>query len=131
MLYFKHKGADVWAFDFKTKTWAKEEAAGKEPSLVLGDATYIPEMDAVLTMFADEPKGPEKLFFYKCAERKWYTAPSTGDPFKGANTAKDYSPTYDPELGIVVRITQAGFAQYVNVHVLRLDPGTLKLTPVD
>jgi hypothetical protein len=97
----------------------------------MGDATYIPEMDAVLTVFAEEPKAPETLFFYKCSERKWYTAPSVGDPFKGINTAKDYSPTYDPELGVVVRITQAGFAQYVNVHVLRLDSAKLQLTLVE
>jgi hypothetical protein len=97
----------------------------------MGDGAYIPGMDAVMLMFADEPKGPEKLFFYRCDERKWYTAPSAGDPFRGANSAKDYSPIYDPELGIVVRITQCGFAAWVNVHVMRLDPKSLKLTPVE
>ena len=130
-LYFKYKGADVWAFDFKAKTWAKDEPAGKAPPIVMGDGAYIPGMDAVMLMFADEPKGPEKLFFYRCDERKWYTAPSAGDPFRGANSAKDYSPIYDPELGIVVRITQCGFAAHVNVHVMRLDSKSLKLTPVE
>lgn len=132
LLYFKYKGADVWAFDFKSNAWTREEAVGKKPQQVMGDATYIPEMDAVLTMFPDVPREPEKLYFYKVGERKWYTAaPSVGDPFQGANTAKDYSPIYDPKLGIVVRITQAGFAQYVNVHVLRLVPGDLKLVPIE
>jgi len=131
LLYFKHKEVDVWTFDFKTKTWSKEEAAGKKPPFVMGDGTYIPEMDAVLMIFPDEPKGAEKLFFYKCGERKWYTAPRAGDPFRGVNTFKDYSPTYDPELGIVVRITQCGFAQHVNVHVMWLEPAKLKLTPVE
>jgi hypothetical protein len=130
-LYIRYKGGEVWAFDFKAKTWAKDEVAGKAPPIVMGDGAYIPEMDAAMMMYADEPKGAEKLFFYKCAERKWYTAPSAGDPFRGANSAKDYSPIYDPELGIVVRITQCGFADRVNVHVMRLDPATLKLTPVE
>lgn len=81
--------------------------------------------------FADVPKGPEKMIFYRCDERKWYTAPSAGDPFSGSNSAKDYSPVWDQELGIVVRITQCGFADKVNVHVMRLDPATLKLTSVE
>lgn len=131
LLCFKHKTADLWVFDFKTKKWSQEEAAGKQPAVLMGCGTYIPEMDAVLTMFPDQPKGAEKLFFYKCSERKWYTAPSGGDPFRGVNSHKDYSPTYDPELGIVVRITQCGFAQHVNVHVMRLEPAKLKLTPIE
>jgi hypothetical protein len=130
ILCFRHKGAIVWTFDFKSGSWSEEQAAGARPAAVMGDGAYIPEMDAVLTMFPDVPKGPEKLYFYKCGERRWYTAPSTGDPFQGSNNARDYSPSYDPKLGLVVRITQAGFAQYVNVHVMRLDPKTLKLTPL-
>lgn len=131
LLYFRYKGSDIWTFDFATKTWSQEPATGKVPPFVMGDATYIPAMDAVLMMFADVPKGPEKLFFYKCGERRWYTSPSVGDPFQGSNTAKDYSPIYDPKLGLVVRITQAGFAQYVNVHVMRLEPETLELRPLE
>ncbi|MBL8795065.1 MAG: hypothetical protein JNM56_14245 [Planctomycetia bacterium] len=131
LLYFKYKPSAVWAFDFKTRKWTQEEVTGKQPPLVMGDGTYIPEMDAVLTMFPDEPKGPEKFYFYQCSERKWYTAPSVGDPFRGVNTAKDYSPIYDPELGIVVRITQCGFAAHVNVHVMRLEPAKLKLTAIE
>jgi hypothetical protein len=130
-LYFKYKGGEVWAFDFKSKTWSKDEPVGKAPEIVMGDGTYIPAMDAVLTVFADVPKGPEKLFFYRCDERTWHTAPSAGDPFRGANSAKDYTPTWDQALGIVVRITQCGFADKVNVHVMRLDPAAIQLTPVD
>lgn len=76
-------------------------------------------------------RGRAKLFFYKCGERRWYTSPSVGDPFQGSNTAKDYSPIYDPKLGLVVQITQAGFAQYVNVYVMRLEPEKLELRPLD
>ena len=130
-LYFKHNKSEVWGFDFQAKTWAKDEPAGKVPAVIMGDGTYVPALDAVMLVYPDEPKGAEKLFFYKCDERKWYSVPSTGDPFKGSNTHKDYSPTYDPELGIVVRITHCGFAAYVNVHVMRLDPDSLKLAPVE
>jgi Galactose oxidase, central domain len=126
MLHFRAKGAEVNAFSFKSKTWEKETVAGKAPSTVKADATYIPEMDAVLTVFSN------KLWFYKCAEKKWYTAPSVGDPFKGANkSGRDYSPIYDPKLKIMVRITPTGFHQWVNVHVMRLVPDTLKLTALE
>ncbi|MHC4916248.1 MAG: Kelch repeat-containing protein, partial [Planctomycetota bacterium] len=131
ILYFKSKGAEVWTFDLKAKSWAQEQPAGGKPAAVKGDATYIPEMDAVLTVFATVKKGPEKLYFYRCAEKKWYTAPSTGDPFRGGNFGKDWSPIYDPELKIVVRITPTGFHQWVNVHVMRLEPESLKLTALE
>jgi hypothetical protein len=130
-MYFRHTTGEVWGYDFKGGAWAKDEPAGKAPSVIMGDGTYIPEMDAVLMVYADAPKTPEKLVFYKCGERSWYSAPSVGDPFQGSNSHKDYSPVYDPGLGIVVRITQCGFAAYVNVHVLRLDPPTLSLTVVE
>ncbi len=123
LLHFRSKGGEVNAFSFKTRTWEKEECAGKAPGSVKGDATYVPEMDAVLTVFA------KKLWFYKCAEKKWYTAPSVGDPFRGENkSGRDNSPIYDPELKVVVRITPTGFAAWLNVHVMRLEPASLKLT---
>ena len=100
MLYFKSKGAAVRTFDFKSKRWVKEECAGKAPAAIKGDATYIPDMDAALMVFG------KKLWFYKCAEKKWYTAPSVGDPFKDVNkSGRNYSPIYDPKLKVVVRIT--------------------------
>ena len=105
---------------------AEPPPAGKAPATVKGDATYVPEMDAVLTVSA------KKLWFYKCAEKKWYTAPSTGDPFRGENkSGRDNSPIYDPGLKVVVRFTPTGFHQWVSVHVMRLDPKSLKLTPVE
>ena len=131
ILYFKSKGADVWAFDLEAKSWTQEQPAGGKPATVKGDATYIPEMDAVMTVFATQKKGQELIYFYKCAEKKWYTAPVTGDPFNGGNGGKDWSPGYYPELKIVVRITPTGFHKWVNVHVMRLEPDALKLTPVE
>jgi hypothetical protein len=126
LLHFRSKNAEVNAYRFKTKTWEKEQPAGVAPAAVKGDATYIPVMDAVLTVFG------KKLWFYQCGERKWYTAPSVGDPFRGDNKAgRDYSPIYDPELGIVVRFTPTGFHAWVNVHVMRLDPKALELTPLE
>jgi Galactose oxidase, central domain len=131
LLYFKRTGAVLWTFDFKSKKWAEEQPAGKKPPAVKGDATYIPEMDAVLTVFTTSKGGKESLYFYKCAEKKWYTAPSVGDPFRGGNGGKDWSPIYDPELKIIVRITPTGFHQWLNVHVMRLEPKSLKLTPIE
>lgn len=123
LLYFKHKGGTVHHFDLKTKKWGTDECAGKAPAWLKGDATYIPEMDAVLTVFS------KKLWFYKCDEKKWYTAPSVGDPFKDVNkSGRNYSPIYDPKLKVVVRITPTGFHQWVYVHVMRLEPDSLKLT---
>jgi hypothetical protein len=125
LLYFKSRGAAVQTFDFKSKQWARDACTGKAPAAIKGDATYVPEMDAALMVFS------KKLWFYKCAERKWYTAPSAGDPFRGENKAgRDYSPIYDPKHKIVVRITPTGFAAWLNVHVMRLEPSSLKLNEV-
>ncbi|HOX08876.1 MAG TPA: kelch repeat-containing protein [Planctomycetota bacterium] len=127
LLYFKSKEADVWAFDFATKQWAKEEPAGKKPPKALGDGTYIPEMDAVLLVFG---QGQETMYFYKCAEKKWYTAPYQGDAAgRGNSTSRDHSPIYDPELKIVIRMFEPG--KWMGVNVMRLDPAGLKLTPVE
>jgi hypothetical protein len=129
LLYFKAAGADVWAFDFATKQFSKEAAAGRQPAKALGDATYIPEMDAVLMVFADAPEAPEQLWFYRCDERKWYTAPYQGDMAgRGNRTSRDHSPIYDPELKLVVRMFEPG--KWMGVNVMRLDPAALKLTPL-
>ncbi len=132
LLYFKSKEADVWAFDFATKQWVKEEPAGKKPPKALGDATYIPEMDAVFMAFTEAPGAPEKLWFYRCDERKWYSAPSAGD-YKGGNASgRDSSPIYDPELKIIVRMHLDGdYGRWTGVTVMRLDPAGLKLAPVE
>lgn len=132
LLHFRSDGKAVWAFDFATKSWAEEQPAGKVPPAVYGDAAYVPAMDAILTVFATAKEGPEMLWFYKCAERKWYTAPSTGDKFAGVHAGpRDWSPHWDPELGVVVRITPTGFGAWLNVHVMRLEPAALKLTPLE
>jgi len=132
LIYLKHKGGKIWSFRFQDKTWAAEQIAGKVPPRLCGDAAYVSDLDAVLCVFALDRKSPEKLWLYKCDERKWYTAPSSGDPFRGRNASgRDWSPHYDSELKLIVRITPAGFAAWTNVHVMRLDPKALKLTPLE
>jgi hypothetical protein len=129
IMHFKHQGGDIWVYDFKTATWTEETPAGTKLGRVTGDATYIPEVDSVLLVFAVDKDAPEKLYFYKCAEKKWYTAPSEGDAFAGKNSgARNWSPHWDSELGLVVRITPTGFAQWLNVHAMRLDFKTLELS---
>lgn len=129
LLYFYREGAHIWAFDFATRTWTEEMPSGPTPPRIFGDATYVPTLDAVLMVFSDTKDEPEKLYIYKCDERAWHTAPSAGDAFAGANrTGRDWSPHYDPELGLVVRVTPSGFNQWINVHVMRLDPANLELT---
>jgi hypothetical protein len=82
--------------------------------------------------FTDAPGTPEKLWFYRCDERKWYSAPSTGD-YKGGNASgRDSSPIYDPELKMVVRMHLDGdYGRWTGVTVMRLDPASLKLTPAE
>ena len=55
LLYFKSKGAGLHTFDFKSKKWARDKCAGKAPAAIKGDATYIPEMDAAMMVFAKKP----------------------------------------------------------------------------
>ena len=131
LVYF-YPNAKVWVFDFAAKAWSEEKPEGKTPPSAFGDGTYVPEFDAVLLVFAEGKDGPEKLYFYKCAEKKWYTAPSEGDKFAGVhNGPRDWSPHYDPEMGLVVRVTPTGFKTWLNIHVMRLDPAGLKLSPVE
>jgi hypothetical protein len=126
MLHIASKGGVVHAFDFKTKQWSKEEPAGPAPAKVLGDATYVPEMDAVLMVWG---KGNESLYFYDCGKRQWLTAPYVGEKIGRGNTSgRDHSPIYDPELGLVVRFFPAGH-RHMGVNVMRLVPAELKLTP--
>ncbi|MGQ9663524.1 MAG: hypothetical protein ACUVWX_14520, partial [Kiritimatiellia bacterium] len=131
LIYF-YTNATVWAFEFKSAEWKQEEPVGKRPPVAYGDATYVHPMDAILMVFAEKKDEPEKLYFYRCDERRWYWAPSEGDPFTGVHAGpRDWSPHYDPELSLVVRISPTGFADWLNVHVMRLDPSTLKLLPVE
>ncbi|PCJ58635.1 MAG: hypothetical protein COA79_12815 [Planctomycetota bacterium] len=125
LIHFRRKGGVLNTFDFKSKVWAKESPVGNSPSLTLGDAAYIPEMDAVLLIFG---KGDETMYFYKCKERKWYTAPYKGDKAaRGNYTSKNNSPIYDPELKIIVRIYND--SRSVGVNLMRLVPASLTLTP--
>jgi hypothetical protein len=86
-------------------------------------------MDAVLVVFGDPKagrKGRETMYFYKCAERKWYTAPHVGEHKHLPNTTgRDSSIFYDPELKLVLRATTGAG---VDIHVMRLVPEKLDLT---
>ncbi|PCJ60044.1 MAG: hypothetical protein COA79_09570 [Planctomycetota bacterium] len=124
LMYF-YRDATTWAFDFKTKTWQEEKANSKLPLLTAGDATYIPEMDAILTVHSD------KVYFYKLAEKKWYSAPYVGDKSRRKNKkGRDHSPIYDPKYKVVIRFSGAS-SKWMDVIIMRLDPSTLKLTEVN
>ena len=119
----------VWVFDFATKAWTQEKVEGKSPSAALGDSTFVPELDAAMLIFTTEAKMPETMYFYKPGEHKWYTAPYVGDKIAGGNSSgRDFSPIYDPELKAVIRIQCVIGTQ---VLVMRLDPASLKLTPLE
>jgi N-acetylneuraminic acid mutarotase len=119
----------LWVFDFKTRKWSEERPAGPAPAPVFGDGAYIPAMDAVLVVFGDPKAGREgrdTMYFYKCDERKWYTAPHVGEHKHNPNrTGRDSSIFYDPELKLVLRATTSAG---VGIHVMRLVPEKLKLT---
>ena len=133
LVLFEGGGPGIWTYDIKAEEWKVEEVQGGSPAKTLGDSTYVPSMDAVLLVFATSQEKPESLYFYKLAERKWYSAPSEGaKPGRFSNASgKDFSPHYDPELGIVVRLTPSGFCQPLDVHLMRLVPEELKLTPLE
>lgn len=129
LIYFERDTAKVWAFDFASKKWSEEQVQGKAPAKAHGDSTYIPELDAALLVCAEDKNAPEKMFFYKLEERKWYSVPCTGDKFQLSNTTgRDFSPIYDPDLKAVVRIKNCS---RMEVMVLRLDLSSLKLVPLE
>lgn len=117
----------VWAFTLKTKELLREEPNGKSPHKLLGDSTYIPDMDAALLVHSG------KLWFYKCAEKKWYFAPYRGNKRLGSNASgRDHSPIYDPKLKVVIRFTgHPTEHRKVGVSLMRLEPKTLELTEVN
>jgi Galactose oxidase, central domain len=141
LLYFRSSSGPaqidkdmIWSFAFKTSTWREEKPAGASPARMLGDSTYVPELDAVLMIFGKTRKGQEKLYFYKPGERKWYVAACKGDRPSAANyTGRDLSPIYDPELKLVVRLTCDAHQKHsrTEVFVMRLDAKNLKLTPLE
>jgi len=132
LVYFRHDSGNVWAFDLETKAWTEETCAGRKPPHALGDSTYIPELDAALLIFPETRArdAPEKMFFYKLDERKWYTAPYRGDRAGRANDGLSHSPAYDPELRVVVRFMHVTREQWVETFVMRLDPDRLTLRPL-
>ncbi len=130
LIYFPYENSKIWAFDLKTKKWAEEKVQGPTPARPMGDATYVPSMDAILLIFVAGKGQPEKLHFYKLAERRWYTAPSAGKPSFTNTVGKDRSPHYDPELGVLVRIGGPRFGRPIAVNLMRLVPEELQLTPL-
>jgi len=69
-----------------------------------GDSCYIPELDAALTVFADQRRGEETLHLYKCDEKKWYTSSSSAYNDRGG---------------------------WVDVLLMRLDPESFKLVELN
>ena len=134
ILYFVFKTADVWSFDFRSKKWSEEKPTGGKPPKAPGDSTYIADLDAALLVFSEAEtaaeKKPERLWFYKCDERKWYWAPHVGAAAFPNTTSLDHSPAYDPELKLVVRFYHAD-SKWQGVQVLRLDPAALRMTPME
>lgn len=131
IIYLDGRHPGVWAYSFADKKWQREEVQGKEMPSPHADSTYIAPLDAVLVVCASpEAEDQEYLYLYKLAERRWYRAPSTGDPFpRGPNTnGLNRSPCYDPALGVVIRVTPRSYWE-TDVHVMRLDPEQLRLTP--
>ena len=124
------KNPGVFAFSFADKKWQKEEVAGGDLPSAVPDSTYVAPMDAGLLVCAEGGKGKKELmYFYKLGEHKWYTAPVTGDAATGVNKGLNHSPHYDPELGLVIRVTKGGHWA-CDIHVMRLVPEELELTPV-
>jgi hypothetical protein len=132
LIYFRHGDAEVWSFDFKTKSWAREETAGKRPPRALGDSTYVPELDAAVMIFAEaaERNAPESMFLYQVGERRWYTAPYRGDRAARPNDGLSYSPAYDPKLKVLVRFMHVTREQWVETFVMRLDAKTFEMRPL-
>ncbi len=136
LLYFRSgdKMKDrIWSFSFKTGAWQEEKPAGPAPAQMFGDSTYVPELDAVMMVFGQERKGPEKMYFYKPGERKWLVADYQGDRPSAANyRGMNLSPVYDPQLRLVVRMTCDAYQKHsrTEVLVMRLDAAKLKLRPL-
>lgn len=131
LIYFYHDSARVWAYDFKSKTWMEETPTGPTPGMVAGDPAYIPELDAVMFVFAvnwtNREGGTPKLYFYKLDEKRWYSAPYEGDKF-GSYSRLNNSTIYDPQLKVALRITHRIRERFAEVLVMRLEPETLKMT---
>ncbi len=130
LVYFDVKKKKVWTFGLKEKVWAEQKPAGGLPPAMTADSTYIPEMDAVLLVFGKKGGSEETMYFYKIGERKWYSSPYKGEKVWRVNTGLNYSPRYDPELKTVVRFTMQGH-RWIGVFLLRLDPASLPLTPIE
>jgi hypothetical protein len=128
LILFPSRDTAVWAFDMKTKQWAREEVQGAAPPMNLGDSTYIAPMDAVLLVFMPGKKQPQQLFFYKLDEHRWYTAPSEGECTIRNPDGKDASPHYDPQLGIIVRVGARRFHHPIQINLMRLVPEKLQLS---
>lgn len=135
LVYFgasRERAGEIWTFDFKTKTWRREEIQGRTLENPLGDSTYVPELDAALLAFAPGRGEPEQLYLYKLAEHRWYTAPAPyqGEPLFSKTTGRDSSPFHDRDLGVVVRLVHENRSGPVFVLVMRIEPDKLEMKPL-
>ncbi|KKL93343.1 hypothetical protein LCGC14_1875620, partial [marine sediment metagenome] len=129
LIYLKHKDAAVWAFDFKSKKWARIDPAGKAPKSIAGDSTYVEDLDAVMVVFAEGKRADPKMYFFRLDEKTWHTAPYVGEKVGWYGTLNN-SPFYDPMLKLFVRLTHYSRDRFVEVAVMRLDVEKLKLSPL-
>ncbi len=127
LVYVVMKDAGIWTFDFKAKKWSEERPAGPAPKLAIPSGDYVPELDAIMLVFAEGRKRvPEKMHFYKLGEKKWYTATYQGES-KGSCGTLNNTTFYAPDLKVAVRLTMGSREGPIEVMVMRLDPKTLKL----
>jgi hypothetical protein len=131
LLYFsnadKNKG-DVAAYDFKSGATKWLNAAGKEAAAVPSrEAIYLPELDAVL--LGARVTRDDKLLWvlYDCGKNGWFGlelpgADPTGKGTAGNSFNNSMGLMYDPNRKLLWAVGQNS-----HVHVLRLDPGSVKL----
>ncbi len=130
LVYVVQKGAAIWTFDLGTKEWAEEKPAGPAPPLAVPSGDYVPEFDAIMLVFAEDRKRPpERMHFYRLDEKRWYTAPYQGDK-AGTYGSLNNTTFYDPELKTAIRLAMAAREGPIEVLVMRLVPGELKLEPL-
>lgn len=125
LVYFDAKSAAISTFEFKTKQWQQEKPDGKAPACATACSAYVEPLDAAVLFFPESKDAPQRLYCYKLAEKKWYAASLAGDQIRFDSLSNSIS--YDPELNLLVRVTQADRGGSVEILVLRLDAAALKL----
>lgn len=122
----KNKG-DVASYDFKSGEAKWLNAAGKEKAAVHSRETiYLPELDAVLVGARVTLDSKQLWALYDCETNAWMGVELPGaDPIGKGTQANSFNNSmglmYDPNRKLVWAVGQNS-----HVHVLRVDPKTLK-----